>query len=237
VNRLEPKLIDGQTVGIDLGLNNFATIYNGETFEIVYAPKPLSRKLRKLKRLCRQQSRTQKKSNNRGKANLRLARLYRHIKNIRGDCLNKLTTRLAKTKSAIVIENLTIRNMNRNHTLARSISDVGWGRFRRLLEYKTEWYGSKLIILGRFEPTSKTCSECGAINKELTLSDRQWVCTSCGAVHDRDENAAKNIRNRGLIILATASSAGSNACGVDVRPLGLKAIDSETGNKPVNIDS
>lgn len=230
----KPQPIMGDIVGIDLGLNNFAVISNGKEYEHKEAPKPLKKRLKKLQRLSRQQSRKQKKSQNRKKANLALAKCYRRIRNIRKDFLNKLTTELAKTKSVIVIEDLAVRNMVRNRHLARSIADVGWGEFRRMLEYKTRWYGSNLVVIGRFEPTSKTCSDCGAINKELTLSDRTWVCMACGVVHDRDENAAKNIRSLGIKQLDTESySSGINACGVDVRPSVVRAAHSEAGNKRV----
>lgn len=216
--RPTPQLIQGDVVGIDLGLNSFAVISNGKEHEHKEAPKPLKMRLEKLQRLSKQQSRKQKKSQNRKKANLALARCYRRIRNIRKDFLNKLTTELAKTKSVIVIEDLVVRNLVRNRHLARSIADAGWGEFRRMLGHKTQWYGSRLVVIGRFEPTSKICSGCGAINKELTLSDRTWVCMNCGAVHERDENSAKNIRSLGIKQLSTESSSGINACGVGVRP-------------------
>lgn len=231
VDRPEAQPIEGERIGIDLGLNSFAVISNGEIHEHIEAPKPFKKYLKKLQRLNRQQPRKQKKSQNRRKANLALARCYRRMRNIRKDFLSKLTTKLAKTKPVIIIEDLAVKNMIRNRHLARSIADVGWGEFRRQLEYKTVWYGSRLIRIPRFEPSSKMCSECGAINAVLTLSDRQWVCQSCGAVHERDENASDNIRNCGLKILATESSSGSNACGVGVRPSVMLAVHDEAGNK------
>lgn len=231
--RPNPQPIQGDIVGIDLGLNSFAVISNGKEYEHKEAPKPLKKRLKKLQRLSRKQSRKQKKSQNRKKANLALARCHRRTRNIRKDFLNKSTTELAKTKSVIVIEDLAVKNMVRNRHLARSIADVGWGDSRRMLEYKTRWYGSALVVIGRFEPTSKTCSECGAINKELTLSDRTWVCLSCGVVHDRDENAAKNIRSLGIKQLDTESySSVINARGVGVRPQG-EAVHNEAGSKRV----
>ena len=228
-----PQPITGDIVGIDLGLNSFAVISNGKTHEHIEAPKPLKKHLKKLQRLSRQQSRKQKKSQNRKKANLALARCYRRVRNIRKDFLNKLTTSLAKTKPIIIIEDLAVRNMVRNRHLARSVADVGWGDFRRQLEYKTIWYGSRLIKIPRFEPSSKMCHVCGEINNNLKLSDRMWVCLKCGTLHDRDKNASDNVRNCGLKILATESSSGSNACGVDVRPLSIGAVHDEAGNKRV----
>jgi putative transposase len=229
----EPKPIQGDIVGIDIGLNSFAVISNGKEHIYIIAPKPLKKGLKKLQKLNRQQSRKQLKSNNRKKANLALARCYRKMKNIRKDFLNKLTTKLAKTKSVIAIEDLNVQGMVRNKHLSRSIADVGWSDFRRQLEYKTSWYGSRLIIIPRFYPSSKTCHVCGEVNNALTLNDRTWVCLNCGTIHDRDENASDTIRDYGLNILATESSSGSNACGESVRPSTNKAVLVEAGSKHI----
>ena len=231
VERSEPKSVVGDIVGIDLGLNSFAVISNGKEYDHIEAPKPLKKRLKKLQRLGRQQSRKQKGSQNRKKANLRLARCHRIIRNIRKDFLNKLTTGLAKTKSVICIEYLNVQGMVKNRHLARSVADVGWGDFRRQLEYKTVWYGSRLIVIPRFEPTSKTCHVCGKINKNLKLSDRKWICLNCGTLHDRDENSSDNVRDCGLRILSTESSSGSNACGESVSPSTKKAVLVEAGSK------
>ena len=232
-DRPKSQPIQGEIIGVDLGLNNFAVISNGKEHTYVVAPKPFKKKLSKLQRLNRQQSRKQSKSSNCKEANLRLSKLYRKMRNARKDFVNKLTTELAKTKSVIVIENLSVRNMVKNRHLARSIADVGWGDFRRKLEYKTIWYGSRLIVIPCFEPSSKRCHVCGEINNNLKLSDRAWICLKCGALHDRDENASDNIRDYGLRILATESSSGSNACGVDVSLPTKVAVDSETGSKRI----
>lgn len=232
-NRPEPKPIIGDVVGIDLGLNSFVVISNGIDHEHKEAPKPLKKKLKKLQRLSRRQSRKQKGSQNHKKANLKLARCHRIIRNTRKDFLNKLTTELAKTKSVICIEDLNVKGMVRNRHLARSIADAGWGDFRRMLEYKTIWYGSRLIKIPRFEPSSKTCHVCGEINNNLKLSDRSWICLKCGALHDRDENASDNVRNAGLRILVTESSSGSQACGENVRPSIKKAVLVEAGSKHI----
>jgi len=182
--------IQGEVVGIDRGITHFAVLSNGEKIE---APKSLEKNLKKLRKLSKQHSRKQKGSNNRKKSALKLARLHRKIRNQRGDFLHKLSTMLAKTKSVIVIEDLAVKNMIKNKHFSRHIADAGWGEFQRLLEYKTQWYGSKLIIAPRFYPSSKKCSSCGYILPELKLSTRQWECPECGAVHDRDINAAINL--------------------------------------------
>jgi putative transposase len=236
MERIEHQPIIGDIVGIDLGINSLAVISNGLEHTHIESPKPLKKRLKKLQRLSRQQSRKQLKSNNRKKANIALARCHRQIRNIRKDFLNKLTTSLTKTKSVICIEDLAVSNMVRNRHLARSIADVGWGDFRRMLEYKTAWYGSRLIKIPRFEPTSKMCHICGEINNNLKLSDRKWICLKCGTLHDRDENASDNVRNYGLKILSTESSSGSNACGVAVRLVEEQASDSEAGNKYILIN-
>jgi len=224
-----PLRVDSEIVAIDLGIDSFATTYDGSNTEHIYAPKPLGKNLKRLKAASKKHSRKQKGSANKRKSAMRLARLHRHVKNTRRDFLHKLSTSLAKTRSTTVIEDLNVSGMVQNHHLARPIVDCGWGDFRRMLEYKTQWYGSQLVIIDRFAPTSKICSECGAINENLTLSDRMWVCTSCGAVHERDENAVKNIYRWGLAILDTESSSGINACGVAVRP--DQASDEEAGSK------
>lgn len=234
VNRVETQPITGEVVGIDLGLSEFAVISNGKEYRYIDAPKPLKKVLAKVKRLSRQQSRKQKGSNNRRKSNLLLAMQHRKVKNIRKDFINKITTELAKTKSVIVIEDLNVQGMqSKKRHLGRSISDVSWGEFRRQLEYKTVWYGSRLIKYPRFEPSSKKCSKCGAINQDLELSDRIWICQNCGTTHDRDENASDILRGYGLKILATESSSGSNACGESVSPILNKAVLVEAGSKRV----
>jgi len=203
--RVCPLPVAGETVGIDVGLTCFAKLSNGEE---LHAPKPLQRNLQRLKQRSRKHSRKQRGSQNRRKSALSLARLHRRIKNQRVAFLHEETTKLAKTKSVIVVEDLNVHGMVRNHHLARHITDASWGQFRRMLEYKTTWYGSTLIVAPAFYPSSKRCSDCGHLLKTLPLSVREWVCPCCGVIHDRDLNAARN-----LMQFATASSAGSYACG------------------------
>ena len=181
----------GEPIGIDLGLTTFATLSTGEKIE---APKPLAQYLRKLKRLGRWHSRKQLKSRNRSKASMRLAKCHRRIRNIRQDLLHKLSTDLAKNHSEIGIEDLNVRGMLANHKLARRISDASWSEFVRQLTYKADLYGSKIVTAGRFFASSKTCSVCGTKADKMPLSVRTWTCTECGSVHDRDINAAINLK-------------------------------------------
>ncbi len=205
MERPDPQPVQGHAVGIDLGLSSFAKLSDGQE---IFAPKPLTKSLRRLKMASRKHSRKCKGSKNRKKSALKLSRLHRKNRNIRRDFLHKQTTKLAKTKSVIVLEDLDVKGMLSQKKLSRSISDIGWSEFRRMLEYKTKWYGSELVIAPRFYPSSKQCSECGYVLEKLLLETRQWQCPVCQSIHDRDLNAAKN-----LLILHTGSSPGIKACG------------------------
>lgn len=207
VERPDPKPIEGEIVGVDVGLNCFAALSNGDKKS---APKPLATNLKKLKRLSKQHSRKKRGSQNRKKWALKLARLHARIGNIRRDNLHKCSTELAKTKSVIVVEDLHVKGMMQNDKLARQISDVGWGEFRRMLEYKTVWYGSHLVVAPRFLPSSKMCSVCSHKLPELPLAVRDWDCPQCQTHHDRDVNAAQNLKDW---YLSTVSSTGIDACG------------------------
>jgi putative transposase len=194
----------GHSVGIDVGLHTFATLSTGEKVD---SPKPLKEATKRLRRASRRHSRKQKGSSNRRKASTRLAKVHRSIRNIRKDFLHKLTTKLTKTHSQIGIEDLNVKGMVKNHKLAKAISDASWFEFRRQLTYKTVLYGSKLVVHDRFYPSSKACSRCGYIVEELPLSVREWNCPECGTEHDRDINAAKNLKP------TTDGLSGSNASG------------------------
>jgi putative transposase len=209
--RPDPEPIVGPVAGVDLGLHSFATISDGVGGEVVAAPKPLGCCLRRLRRRSRAHSCKTRGSSNRRQSAVRLARLHRRIRNMRVDFLHKLSTRLAKTKSVVVLEQLNVRGLVRNGHLARHISDAGWGDFRRMLEYKSRWYGSKVVLAPRFLASSKTCSECGHVLESLALSHRKWICPACGVEHDRDSNAARNLV--AWYQRATGSSPGSDACG------------------------
>jgi putative transposase len=187
----------GPVVGIDLGIKHLATLSDGEVI-----PNP-----RHLKRLQRVVSRRQKGGKNRKKAVRKLAKLHRQIKQQRRDTLHQVTTRLAKSKSVLVIEDLHVRGMLKNHHLAQAIGDVGFYEFKRQLLYKASWYGSSVILADQWEPSSKRCSKCGWIDADLTLADRTFHCEQCSLVLDRDLNAAINLEQ-----LAGSSSDSQNAC-------------------------
>ena len=186
------KIEKKSAIGIDLGIKDFAILSTGEKIE---NQKNLAKLMPRLKVLQKRASRKQKGSNNRKKANLRLALLHEKITNRRNDFLHKLSHRLTHDNqvNTLCLETLNVEGMIKNHKLAQAISDVSWSKFNDYLDYKTEWYGKNLIRIGRFEPSSKICSVCGSINNELKLTDREWTCKSCNTHHDRDCNAAKNI--------------------------------------------
>lgn len=183
-------------VGVDLGVKTTATLSTGEK---INGPKALRVAQKKLIRISREHARRQKGSQNRRKSTMKLARLHRRITWIRHDFINKLTTRLCRENQAVVIEDLHVKGMLKNHSLARSISDEGWGELRRQLEYKAAIYGTKIIVANRWLPSSKRCSVCGEIKKELSLSEREFVCEHCGVVLDRDHNAALNLQQLGWV--------------------------------------
>lgn len=182
------------SIGIDLGIKDFLVTSEGEVIE---NPKFLRNSIERLKVLQRRASKKQKGSQNRKKANKRVALLHEKIKNQRQDFLHKVSSRLVSENQTICLENLGVSNMMKNHNLAQAISDVSWSEFNRMIEYKAEWYGVNVLRIGRFAPSSKTC-ECGVINKDLKLSDRVWECKSCGRVNERDLLAARNIKKFAL---------------------------------------
>ena len=190
------------SVGIDLGIETFATLSTGEKFK---QPAKIRKLRKKLAALQRSYSRKAKGSKRREKARIKAARLHQHIADVRKDFLHKLSTKLVRENQTVVLEDLNIGGMLKNRCLARCIGEQGWRTFRDMLAYKCEWYGRKLELCSRWLPSSKTCSACGE-KKALTLKDRVWTCT-CGATHDRDINAAQNILAAGLAASARGGSA------------------------------
>jgi len=183
-------------VGIDLGLATLATLSTGER---IANPNHDGLDLARRRRLGRLYSRKEKGSKNKEKARLKLARVYARITDRRKDFLHKLTTRLVRENQTIAVESLNIRGMVHNRSVARAIHDAGWGELARQLKYKCKWYGRTLVKVDQFFPSSKTCSACGMIRKALRRDVRAWRC-ECGAEHDRDHNAAKNILAAGLAV-------------------------------------
>ena len=216
----------GHAVGVDLGVKNFAATSDAER---IANPRHLQRKARTLARYQRRLARCQQGSRNRRKAAAKVARAHRKVRNARQDFLHRASTRLVREHDTIVIEDLNVAGMVRNRTLARAISDCGWGEFRRQLAYKCRWYGRELVVTGRWYPSSKTCSACGHLLEQLPLATRHWTCPSCRARHDRDINAAKNILAAGL---AVARGSPGDACGGDVRHSGASRVQSPAKQEP-----
>ncbi|GAA2280172.1 RNA-guided endonuclease TnpB family protein [Streptomyces atrovirens] len=204
-------------VGIDAGITSLVTLSTGEK---VTNPKHERRGRTRLAKAQRELSRKAKGSANREEARHKVARVHARITDRRRDFLHKLTTRLVRENQTVVIEDLTVRNLLKNGRLARAISDAAWTDLRMMLEYKCVWYGRELVVIDRFFPSSKLCGNCGTVREKLPLNVREWTC-DCGAVHDRDVNAARNILAAGL---------AASACGDGVRP---QREPSRTGRSSV----
>jgi putative transposase len=225
----EPLEPAGHAVGVDLGVKDFAVTSDGER---IANPRHLERKAGNLARYQRRLARCRKGSANRAKARAKVARANRKVRDARRDFLHRASTRLVRDNDVIVIEDLAVKNMVRNRQLAKAISDCGWGEFRRQLARKCKRAGRDLIVINRWYPSSKTCSACGHLLAELSLSTRHWTCPSCGSRHDRDINAAKNILAAGQAV--TACGAGIRHSGTSrVRPAVKQEPQSATAGIPV----
>ena len=206
---IEPLQQNNNNVGIDLGIKDLCILSNGTRYENI---KPLKKHLKKIKYLQRQLSKSKKASKRRDKRKLKLAIIHQRIHNQRLDYLHKITKSITDENQVIVIEDLNVNGMMKNHHLAQAISDVSWHEFKRQLEYKCKWKGRQLVIIDRFFPSSKTCNNCGYINQELTLDVRQWACPQCSCKLDRDLNASKNILQQGLNMVQGTGIKSEGSC-------------------------
>ena len=234
VEKETPVTKDGVVTGIDLGIKEFAITYNGNQCSKYDNPRHTEKHARNLKRKQQKLARKQFTSNRRKKARLLVAKVHNKIHNTRHDFLHKLSRKIVDTSETVVVENLHVKGMVRNHKLAKAISDTGWGTFVNFLAYKLENVGKKLVEIDRFFPSSKTCSHCLYQLDELNLAVRDWICPHCGTKHDRDENAAKNIRAEGIRLLSVLGTSTA-AKGGDVRQrLGRKV---KTVQSPLNLEA
>ena len=203
-----------KVVGLDMSLSNFVISSDEEDDDTrTKYIRQYRKNEKRLARLSRRLSKKQKGSNNREKARKVLSKAHSHIANCRKDFVCKQALYFAKKYDVIVLEDINLQSMSKALNLAKSIMDLGFGEFRTRLQWKCNENGSYLVKADKWFPSSKTCNACGHVNKELRLSEREWVCTECGAVHDRDLNAARNLRDYFIKILNTAGTAGINACG------------------------
>jgi putative transposase len=224
-----PVSDDARTIGLDLGLKDLLVLSNGERIK---NPRWFRAQERKLRRAQRTLSRTEKGSSNHTRARARVARVHEQTRNRRQDFIHKLTTRLVSDFDTLVIEDLSVSGLARTK-LAKSIYDAAFAEIRRQIEYKCRWQHKNLVVIDRWYPSSKTCGACGLVNNDLSLNDRRWVCRACGTDHDRDLNAARNIRLEGLrqkeTIVAVGDTETLNARGGRVRrPKGALAIEART---------
>src|ERR671932_2855976 len=215
---------NGKVVGIDLGLTHFAIVSDGNKVSKYDNSKHLAKHEKNLKRKQQKLAKKQKGSNSRNKAKKTVAKVYERVTKSRQDFLHKLSRKLVNENQVVVVENLNVKGMVRNHNLAKAISDAGWGTFVNFLAYKLEKKGGKLVEIDRWFPSSKLCSNCYYQIDELPLDVREWTCPNCGIRHDRDGNAATNISAEGIRMLQTDGTAVS-ADGGEVRPkLGRKSV-------------
>ena len=218
---IKPLPMTPKMVGLDLGIKSMVALSTGES---VGNPRFFAKDEKRLAKAQRRHAKKKKGSKNRNKARLKAARIHAQINDRRRDYQHKLSTRMVRENQVICVESLAVKNMLKNHCLAKAISDVGWSEFVRQLQYKSQWYGRTLVKIDQWSPSSKTCSDCKHVLDSLPLDRREWVCPECGVVHDRDTNAALNILAEGLSV---------NACGGSGRPVRThvrRATPVETGN-------
>ena len=196
---IEPLPAANTVVGIDAGITSLLTLSTGEK---ITNPRHERKDRERLAKAQRRLARKQKGSKNRAKAGQKVGRVHARITDRRRDDLHKVTTRLIRDNQAVIIEDLAVRNLVRNHSLARAISDAAWSDLRSMLEYKAKWYGRDLVVVDRWFPSSKACSACAHTATVMPLKVRSWTCVHCRTSHDRDINAARNIRAEGLSVLA-----------------------------------
>ncbi|MGA9377157.1 MAG: RNA-guided endonuclease TnpB family protein [Phormidium sp.] len=214
-----PKKAEGKIYGIDLGVKHFAVVSDGEKISKYDNPKHLAKHEKNLKRKQQKLSRKKDGSKTRERQRKLVAKVHERVANTRQDFLHKLSHKLTSDSQAVIVENLYVKGMVRNHNLAKAISDCGWGTFVNFLAYKLERNGGKLVEIDRWFPSSKLCSNCYHQVSEMPLDIREWVCPNCGTKHDRDGNASTNIRAEGIRILKTDGTAVS-ANGGEVSPKG-----------------
>lgn len=216
LQNIPTKVERDTTLGVDLGIKSLVVCSDGRTFD---NPKNLQKSILRLQLLQKRLSHKQKGTANRNKARIKVARLQEYIANQRKDNIHKITYMLTHDSQVrtICMEDLNVKSMTRNHHLAQSVMDASFGMFLAALEYKCMWYGVNLVKVDRFAPTSKTCGKCGYVYKGLKLSERSWTCPECGTHHDRDFNAAHNIKEFGLQALPME-------CG-EVKPVDCPTVD------------
>jgi putative transposase len=207
---IKPLPVVNKQIGLDLGLKSMVITSDGHTYG---NPKFFAKDEKKLAKAQRRHAKKKKGSKNRDKARLKVARIHKKIADRRRDYQHKLSTKIIRENQVVCVESLTVKNMVKNHCLAKAIHDVGWAELVRQLEYKAQWYGRTFVKIDKWYPSSKRCFDCGHILDSLSLDVRQWVCPECGVDHDRDINAANNILAAGLAV---------NACGEAVRPGAVK---------------
>ncbi len=229
-----PTISEGKIYGVDLGLKHFAVVTDGDKVSKYDNPKHLAKHEKNLKRKQKKLARKQKGSKSRNRYRKVVAKVYERVSNSRQDFLHKLSYKLVSDSQAVIVENLHVLGMVRNHNLAKSISDAGWGTFTNFLAYKLERKGGKLVEIDRWFPSSKLCSNCFYQIGDMPLDVREWTCPHCGIHHDRDGNAAINIRAEGIRIIKAEGSAVS-AVGGGIRPkLGRK---SKLRHSPVSTEA